>query len=207
MKQNIVTKNRLSKLRFSYVIGALCSLLMVSCNNDSLSKIESSVAGYDFRNALKMIGELSEDDRASERARFLEVYILMAEGRQEEGFALTNKILSEKPDQQHALAKTLLDAVGIIVRDKSRCGEVITLLDSCIVYDPGLQNQALGIAWDRGIEYLKVNSHYGYLLMEFAIKRDSQIAGRLRSTKKVLLKRYDEFSEITAILALLNKLL
>lgn len=170
----------------------LLLLCVASCMKSPLDDVQQMVNLFNFESALIELRELDPDIRGSDEGVRLETYALLAEGRLDEGFWKIHSALKTSPDNQEEFAQIILDAAGVVIRESSRSFIAVALLDSCIKFDPNRKTEVLKLAWDRSLEYLKVKGDAGFRLLEFANKHDPQTISRLKSSKRVLARRYDE---------------
>jgi len=168
----------------------LC-LLLASCANDPLNDVEGLIADYNFKGALNKLDELNGDYDDAARSRRLRGLALLVEGRTDEAFAELdrtdeNGLRTVGEDE----AKILLRAASVIIREKDRYNEAITLLDSSISYDPSIQDEALELAWIKSLEYLEVPGVGGYYLVEFLTRYDTKTPLKLQRRNETIARIY-----------------
>lgn len=104
-------------------------------------------------------------------------------------------------------ARILFKAAEVLIREKDRVGTAIALFDSTIKRDPGLQDEVLKVAWNRGVEYINVTGTAGYRLFNFQLKYDEKVIGRLRGFNRAFASRYDEIRNVKRQLAKIDRII
>jgi len=183
-------------VQFSLII-----FFLLGCNRNTLRLAEADLAANNFAGALKTLQ--TADSTSAVTAR-LKALALLVEERPVEAFREIAKSRLIDSTGQHATAHIFFRAASAIVREKDRTIEVSALLDSALTLDPGLKDQVINLAWQRGMEYLAMSGDDGYRLMNYAIRHDEDALGRLRGRDMILARRFDEFSAAEQQLPLLQ---
>jgi len=169
--------------------------------DDPIDRAEDLIAGDNYAAALEVLDEVAGERANDSYVHRLRAMALLVEGKHDEGFAAIRQAVETNPNNRRPYGRTLLDAAGVIIREKDRCAEAARLLDSSLALDPGLAEQALAITWQRGLEYMNSSGDSGYRLIQFAARHDQRIVARLQAKDPVLGRRYSEMRRIDGILS------
>ena len=163
---------------------------------DQLREAEDLIAVYNYRKALTVLDRLAENGYDDERFHRMRALCLFVEGRSAEGFTEIRDEDVINDNRRKTDAKMMLDAARIIIREKNRFKESITLLDSAFDRNISLKGEIIELLWERGLEYLNVPGAGGFHLMMKASEIDDQIPKRLRRHNRVFYRRYDEINSM-----------
>ncbi|HHE46443.1 MAG TPA: hypothetical protein ENL08_01910 [Bacteroidetes bacterium] len=186
------------------VLAASLFVFSFGCVSDPLDHAEELIAAYDFKSALAVLDQMTGAEREDMRFVRLHAVSLFVEGNIDEGFAELDSIRSDDPASQLAAARALYEAAVVIIREKNRIREAITLLDSCRTWDPDLKQKVQSLVWNRALEYFSVPGDGGYQLIQFASRLDEGIVRRLRSFNRLYYNRYNEMRGVYQALNLLK---
>lgn len=177
------------------------------CANKPLDQAEKMIENYDFLLAVEYLSSIHDDDVDQIRYRELVAQASVINGQTDAGFEEIRIIEAATGDVSKPRRKTatlIFQAATLIIREKHRVAEAISLFDSVLVRDPSLQEDVLDLVWYRALEYLEVSGDGGYRLIEFALKHDTNVLGRLRGFNRSLANRYDEINRVKQQLAKLD---
>ena len=197
-----------SKFFHLYAAALFAVLLLPSCNPDPFREAEESIASYNFAKATEILDGLKTGGENSGRRALLSAKAHLVEGNLKRGFADLADVeeTDGNPEKTRAEnARLLLDAAKIIIREKSRAGEVLIIMDSVLVRDPGLRIPVQKVVWDRGMEYMSVSGDAGYRFLKYAIANDPKVFGRLRGFNRAVAHRYEIMDDAYGKLQVLNQ--
>ena len=151
---------------------------------------------YDFETAIELLDSLNTTPENGARLRLLRAKAHLISG--DRAFAYTELKFHDDNQSKSTSSSSLVlvESANIISREKERSQEVVNILDSIIVRDPGLKEDALNIAWSRGIEYIDLVGDAGLRYFAFAAKHDPKVLGRLLGFNPQYARRYDELSRV-----------
>jgi hypothetical protein len=174
------------------------------CQTDVLTQAEDMIQAYEFETAIELLDSLDISKKSEGRLRLLRAKAHLISG--DRGFAYAELKFHDDyhSNSTNASAKVLLESANIISREKERSQEVVDILDSIIIRDVGLKNEALNIAWSRGIEYIDLIGDDGLRYFAFAAKHDPKVLGRLRGFNPQYARRYDELSKVDQLVKKLS---
>jgi len=151
------------------------------------------MAQGDYRGALAYLDTVTN---RSEEMDQLRLKALLVEGRTADAW----QKMSGSDSVSDETAETIVEAVVVIMREKSRVEDALPLLESALGYDPSLKPRILDITWQRGVEYMSVPGTAGYRLIRFTTKNDSTAFKRLMSANPQLAARWEEIDRMYALM-------
>jgi len=189
----------LSNILFNLFVFYFLIVNLTGCNNDRFDQVKEMIAAYNFTSALDMLSNMNDSDMNEVRFHRLRALALFVEGDMEAGFLELSQVepeLENEPKSRLESGRILFEAAEVIIREKNRVNESIALLDSAITCDPGIKNEVMQLAWQRTIEYIAVPGDVGYRLLQFAVRHDPKVLGRLRGFNRSYMKRYEEMQTV-----------
>jgi hypothetical protein len=168
------------------IVVSMIFIILIGCNNSHLHQAEQHIAQGNFLKALEQLNTQPTDDVHSRHLKALALFVV---GKPNHAWRIIDQL---DPSDRSETAEILFQAATVIAREKVRYREVIQLVDSCLVFDPKLKDDALNIVWSRGIEYLDVKGDAGYWMLSFFAKHDIQMLKRLRGRVPRETKRFKD---------------
>ncbi len=187
-------ERRLYNLKWLVVLP----LYLTGCFNDDLKTAEAYIAAGEYAAAVQVLSNGVKTGGA--RHYCLLAQALLVEGETQDGFKALDQARQQGAGSEE-IGRTLLESAKVIVREKERCYETATLLDSALKYEPSLKEAVLDLIWTRSLEYLQVPGDGALHLIRRAEVYDPYILGRLKGYDTKLAMRYEEMKAVYQILA------
>ncbi len=177
----------------------LVAMMFTACRTTPLENVQQLVNSHEYAGALELLNSQEIDSTDIESLSLLAISYF-AETNMTEGFKQIDRIAGSGDDGRIQAATVLLRSGRIAAREKIRASDAVALLDSAVLYDPSTTTDVVGLAWQRGLEFLNSSGDAGRLFINCAIGHDSNTAGRLRAHDIILSRRYEELESVVASL-------
>ncbi|MFN3821345.1 MAG: hypothetical protein ACK4OO_03340, partial [bacterium] len=76
--------------------------------------------------------------------------------------------------------------------------EVVMMWDSLLTWEPERRSAILGLAWQRGVEYLGMRGDGGRVIFDFMRRHDPLAISRLQAFNPDLFRRFQEMDRVYA---------